>query len=304
MSKKSLLIVGLVAVAVAGALAVYLEPTRIVLGTLRRESFYRGRPTSYWRKALQSSDPVVHEQTLAALKEGGADSVPVLTELLAGGESGDWEGAEVRWTAAELLGEIGAPARAGVPALVTALRDPDAHVRTVAAASLGAIGPAAAGEAIPALSERLHGDDRLAAIKALCGFGAEAKPVVPALIELLRDPSEEVRWNAALTLGKIGPGAQAAVPALIAALKDTDANVREHAAESLGQIGAEARAAVPPLTATLKDSSPRVRRDAVRSLGQIGPAARDAVPTVRALLRDPDAKVRTAAEQALRRIAP
>ena len=35
------------------AFAVWLEPTRVVWGWLRREAFYDGRPTSYWASELE-----------------------------------------------------------------------------------------------------------------------------------------------------------------------------------------------------------------------------------------------------------
>jgi hypothetical protein len=42
--------------------AVWLEPTRVVWGWLRGEAFYEGRPTSYWRRAIErdlQTDPRV-----------------------------------------------------------------------------------------------------------------------------------------------------------------------------------------------------------------------------------------------------
>src|SRR5437868_3119625 len=43
---------------------------------------------------------------------------------------------------------------------------------------------------------------------------------VPVLIRLLDSPRQEVRWNAASILGKIGAPAAEAVPALLAKLDD------------------------------------------------------------------------------------
>jgi hypothetical protein len=46
---KRRLIRWLLILAVFGAFALWLEPTRVVWGWLRGEAFYQGRPTSYWR---------------------------------------------------------------------------------------------------------------------------------------------------------------------------------------------------------------------------------------------------------------
>jgi hypothetical protein len=39
-----------------GTFAVWLEPTRVVWGSLRGEAFYRGRPTSYWAEQIRPWD--------------------------------------------------------------------------------------------------------------------------------------------------------------------------------------------------------------------------------------------------------
>jgi HEAT repeat protein len=295
--KKGLLL-GLLGLLVLLGLGVWLEPTGVALGWLHGEAFYRERPTRYWRKALTSEDPKTQVESYDALKEGGRAATPVLTEMLRDGKP------EVRWQAADLLGQMG-PAPAGDTAardaLVRALQDDDPHVRAVAASSLSVLG-AAGPEAIPVLCDMLTTGERLAALKALVRYGPEAEPAIPRLVKLLTDADSEIRWRAAMTLGKIGPAARGSVSPLVAALKDEDALVREHAAEALGDIGPDAKEAVPALTTALQDADQRVRRDAVRSLGQIGPAARSAAPAIRPLLNDKEERVRRAARTALQQV--
>jgi len=120
-----------------------------------------------------------------------------------------------------------------IPALIAALKDNDPQVRTVAAKTLGALGPDAQ-EAVPALAELLSTEDVIPAARALASIGFSAREAVPALIKLLNNKEGDVRWNAARALGDIGPEAKAAVPKLIERLADPDAGVREHAAEALG----------------------------------------------------------------------
>lgn len=300
--KRRLLIGAAAALAVA-LLAALLDPTYTVRGLLRGEKFFQGRPTSYWRHALVTENPGIQTETHRRLSEAGAEAVPVLAELVGQPSGSEWEAAEVRWKAADLLGRLGPKARDAVPALIAATQDRDAHVRSVTIAALGDCG-AHSPTAATALGEQLKGGERLEALKALAKLGKLAAAAVPEIVPLLKDKSNEVRWNAARTLGEIGPAALLAAPALVAALADPDDEVREHAAESLGQIGPGAKDAVPVLIKTLKDENDRVRRDAARSLGEMGAAAKDSLPALKALASDPSNIVREAAARSVRQIDP
>ena len=82
-------------------------------------------------------------------------------------------------------------------------------------------------------------ENRLIAAGALGQIGTEAKTVVPALTELLKDDSESVRRVVVSALGKFGPEAKTAIPALTKTLRDADENVRKAAKEALQKIGSE-----------------------------------------------------------------
>ncbi len=284
------------------AVGVWIEPTGVVLGWMNGEAFYQNRPSRYWGKALTSSDPATQAQTHQALKDGGRSAVPVLAELLQKDAN-----AEARWKAADLLGRLGPEARQTPPALSSlssALKDANPQVRAVAATALASVGPAGS-EAIPALQEMLSTQDCLPALRALALYGSDAAPAIGKIVVLLQQEGDsEIRWNAANTLGKMGPAAKKAVPKLVAAMKDPEPLVREHAAEALGEIGPDAKDAIPALTQALKDSDARVRRDAVRSLGQMGPLAKSAVESIRPLLKDKEERVRKAARASLQQIDP
>ncbi|HWB08675.1 MAG TPA: HEAT repeat domain-containing protein [Pirellulales bacterium] len=103
-------------------------------------------------------------------------------------------------------------------------------VRETAADALARIGDAA----VPALIDTLHDPDqevRAQAAQALARMGGKAAPAVDALIQALDDPNEEVRRGAARALGQIGPEAGEAVPALIKAIKDPRNKKRTEEAE-------------------------------------------------------------------------
>jgi hypothetical protein len=96
-----------------------------------------------------------------------------------------------------------------VPALIEALKDPDAQVRQTAAYTLATIG----------------------------------KDAVPALIEALANQDKELRANAAYILGQFGKQAQDALPVLVKLLKDADPDVRQRASYAINRILADS---VPP----------------------------------------------------------
>jgi len=198
--KRRLALLALGGVLVLAGAAVWLDPTRVVIGALRGDRFYRSRPTRYWRDRLSDPEPGARSGAVKDLADGGASAVPVLVELLQGAGP-----AEVRWTAASVLGKIGPDAGAAVPALVAALDDPEPMVRDLSAEALGHVGPSAAGAAAGPLSGLLKGDGRLSALQALQRFGKEAAPGVPAVAAALGHPDAAVRWNAAEVLAKVGP---------------------------------------------------------------------------------------------------
>jgi HEAT repeat protein len=301
MRKKYLVGAGVMVVVLVGA--VFFDPTCILIGLLRGQHFFRGRPTLYWKKSLGDPDPAVHAAALTQLKEGGSEAVPVLVAIWSEEDNSGWEAIQVRCKAGGILSQIGSGAEAAVIPLARAVKDNDPHIRSVAITALGSLGPRGWSEAVPALVDLLETEDRQAAAQALSRFGPQALPAVPALEKLLQDPDAGVRWNAARTLGKIGPEAAATLPSLIVALKDEASLVREHAAEALGEIGPSAGKAVADLTALLDDKEARVRRDGAGALGLIGAASRSALPALKRLLKDEDPEVRAAAAKAIQRIS-
>src|SRR5262245_50409380 len=139
------------------------------------------------------------------------------------------------------------------------------------------------------------------AVKALRHLGPAA---VPDLIKALEDEDWEVRNQAAVALGVIGPEAKAAVPALIDVLQGEDKYLRSHAATALGKVGRQAGTAVPALTRALQDKDEDVRRNAAAALGQIGPDSKGAVSDLIELLKDERKPVRQQALKALEQLDP
>ena len=270
------ILIGCIVVAAVAATVLLLDPSRTVLGWLNGEQFYKGKPASAWRKALLDSAPAARTNTTKVIADGKSDAVPVLVELLDRQKVANSN--EIRWTAADILGQIGPDAVSAAGPLGQALTDDDPLVRRVAAEALGKIGPPAR-EAVPALVAMLHTDDRLHAIRALIRFKAAAREAIPALVVVLKDPSPEVRWNACEALGDMKSDAKDAVPALQELLADPEAKVREHAAEALGEIGPDAKACLPELRRLLDDPDADVHDEAIKALKRIDPTSPVPKPT-------------------------
>jgi HEAT repeat protein len=163
---------------------------------------------------------------------------------------------------------MGPAAKEAVPAMITALNDPDGYHRASAATVLGSIGPDAK-LAVPDLILTLREEmqepflsDRLrivrhAIVESLGKIGS--REAIPILAENLQAPDSAMRTRAIDALGRFGPAAESAIPALTEVLEDDlDWTTMRRAADSLARIGP---APVPTL----------YRNDAVDALRTMSP---------------------------------
>jgi HEAT repeat protein len=238
---KKRLAAGCALLLLAATAVAFFEPTGTVLGKLRGEKFYGGRPTSVWRKELLDRAPGAQTNAVMALADGKAGAVPVLIDLLHTGDAAG--GKEVRLMAALALGHAGPEAEPAVPALTELLSDPSPDVRVAAAEALGKVGPAATG-AVPGMAALLKEDQParvvrvLKALRRLRGANYEA---IPAFVEATRHPDAETRENASEALGEAGAAARDALPALRPLLKDDNEKVREEAEAAIKKIEAQSK---------------------------------------------------------------
>lgn len=153
-----------------------------------------GEPDAYIRIAMA--------EALADLEPGSKVAISTVTNVLLNDKD-----AGNRFSAALSLTRTKSSwIQLAIPALITALIDPDGSVREQAAYALGE-----------------HCE--------------EAAIVVPALIDRLNvDKQSTVRQYAAQALGEFGPEAKQAIPSLTRAVKDTDPDVRILAAQSLEHV--------------------------------------------------------------------
>ncbi len=200
------------------------------------------------RARLDDTDVTVSLPAAYALAQFGAAAVPLLVETLAAQARAVSENFIAKspgnphginppaLPAANALASIGEPS---VAPLVELLTDANWCVRTLAADTLGNIGPAARAASV-ALATVLSDDNprvRRHAAEALGRIGSTDSRAVGALVERIRDPETAVRHNVALSLAKIAPTTNVAIPGLAATLHDDDRYVRHIAAQALRRIG-------------------------------------------------------------------
>ncbi len=203
--------------------------------------------------------------------------------------------------------EAGPPPGEGVDALGEALGHPSPLVRQMAAAMLCRLGPRAA-PAGPALIRAARDPDesvvRLITV-ALSRAAAELPGAIPALAELMKHRSGEVRRWAAGALAWAGPRGAPGVPAMIAGLEGQDIPTRASILAALSKLVPWHEAIVPALFKAFDDPSDQVRMAAVNALGAHVNVRRDVVmPALLRAMDDPSQGVRFEAGSSLGRIRP
>lgn len=232
----------------------------------------------------------------------------------------------------------GSEGRPAVPALIRVLSRNNPATRREAIFGLQGIGPAAK-EAVPVLITMLESDDfhtQYWACRALGAIGPDAAEAVPMLIRLTKEGVTSVRRNAAAALGQIGPDiGPEGVAALLAALQDPTEPVREQAVVALGRLGSFAAEAVPVLEKVIVQRRvqcralaavaiwritgesdfaiqiirqeiflPENQLQAINCLKEMGPHAAPAAPELYKLLVSPDPDLRQLAAEVIAKVGP
>jgi len=158
---------------------------------------------------------------------------------------------------------------------------------------------------LTALVEGLGACDVRSRVEVLDAFedmGDQAVPLIPTLLQTLRDPNRFVRWASARTLGRLAPRQpEIIVPALIPVLCDLEVDARAAAAAALERYGPAARQAIDALTKAVVDIDPEVDIAAMKALAAIGSEAAVAVPNIAKGLTNTNERVRRAAAEILGR---
>lgn len=164
-----------------------------------------------------------------------------------------------RQVAAGALGIMGVAAKAAIPALIAMVREEDTlnYNAIYALAKIGR-GDREVLDVLLAAGESRSIGKRRVVVQSLDNWGVDAKPAVPAMIRLLKDPDDSVAGGAARVLGSVGKDAQAALPALIETLgsrqwKDESDSVHINALTALSKLGLPSKTTTPILLKIIKD---------------------------------------------------
>ncbi len=244
----------------------------------RREALielgYRKDPSLYPFFVQKLDDPsssIVHAAVLSLGRHGNAAAIQELTKP----KIFHSPVVNIRWAAVAALTQLGD--HRVIEPLLRAAEDDEWIIRNQAVAGL----KEKIKEIIAArdlkyarfLIRLLALDDSEIVALAIGGFTELGDQSVDLLVEALESPSQAIRKNAAVALGKIG--SEKAVMPLAARLSDEDWEVRRNAVEALGILKDER--AVEPLVLCLGDHAARVQNQTIHDLAAFG---RNATPSL------------------------
>jgi HEAT repeat protein len=206
--------------------------------------------------------------------------------------------AEVRQSIASTFARYGQDSKPAVPLLADLLSDKEVNVRSAAAETLLQLGPLSK-KALPALIEAKKDSDKIVRIysgAAVARLEEENEKALRFLLEFSNDEDKEVQRVSSKVFVHIGVRA---IPILKDGLKDKSPVVR---AWTIGAFIAvmqknSERAkfpadAIPPLINAINDENNYVAECAIYAVSQLGFEAKDAVPVIVKRFKDPDWQVR------------
>ena len=167
--------------------------------------------------------------------------------------------------------------RARLPEFIRGMQDSEWGIRNNAAVALrfySEQSPLVAAVLIKAFQDPVI-QVRLQAAKALVGADLTAAiraGAVPLAIKILRDPNDQVAYQAAELLGEMGQEPHLSVPALIEAVHGTNILVATTSVRALGKFPGQADLIVPVLIKALQETNGIISRSALASaLKEIDP---------------------------------
>lgn len=164
--------------------------------------------------------------------------------------------------------------------------------------SFGALGALAVGLLAPA------GDVRSSPPVATTAPGAGAVDPLPTLLRELQHQRAARRRQALIAIADLGDAARPALPKIWPLVRDPDPLVRVDAARAVWLVGEQIDLAVSVLRGVLSAESPTASGLAIFLLGEIGPNARGATAALETCLAADDEMRRLQAAEALIKIDP
>jgi HEAT repeat protein len=273
----------------------YPQTQRAAVGALGRKADKRA--TQGLLKVLRENELIRSETVIALGRIADQAAVPDLVKFLGSFSE------QLRTETAEALRAVGPPA---VPALLVAVKSPDAYTRSSAVTALGGIRDPRAQSAALAAMKDPDANVRVAAATSL--RTAPSTSAISPMIAAFSDHDGRVSDAAAETvsvIADVAPGGESAIPRLIAAL-DTGANPGRgyYAGKALRLIDRADRV-VPALIGAMRGANPEVASNAALLLGDLagGPETQRALAALRGVASGgASPQVRWAAERSAQRL--
>lgn len=181
---------------------------------------------------------------------------------------------EVRLTALDAVGALGAAARDLAQKVAAQLTDPAFPVRQSAATALGQMGAEGQVEdLVEALTDQSH-SVRLAAVLALAELGEAAWSYSHDVFKLLKDDMVPVQAGAVRCLSAMGDIGCNYAGVLATLLNSSDAEVRAEVLDALARMGDFGTGFADDVADCLYDKNAMVSDAAMRSLVAMGPAGK------------------------------
>ena len=289
-----------------------------------------GALVALYRLQLEESDPFARVDIVRSLGETGSAGVPLLLEILRGGDG------YIRPAAAEVLGTTGVSSAEVVGALVDAIEEDQYTLTRRVLQSLHQFGPDAA-PALPALIQHLDSGGSVLTkqtIRIIGNIGPAARSAAPDIAPYLKSEDVATRWYTAQALFDLGLRPDGVIPVfvetlhhggntyersrpyfallgekilpfLLPLLDHENDMVRSRAASTIGMSGASPDKTFPRLVELLDDDHTRVRAEAIQAMVGIGSQSPEsAVPYLLPSLESADPNLRVGAAAVLVVIDP
>src|SRR5260370_2105057 len=248
------------------------------------EPVYQGKPLSAWLKDLYPEwKEDVSPHAVVAFREMGTNAIPALLKII---QSYDSPFDRMILEPGRMQSLVHFP-------LVEKWHQrasERSHQRLAATLAISAIGTNAK-PVLPALTNLLFHTNTHFFSGALAGMGPEG---LSALIAALTNQNADIRLSAAMGLKWARSDLNLVVPALIARLSDQDRMVHFTAVLELGQLHAEPGLAVPALMEDFPGNDPELRSLILEALGRFEINGKSAVPMLLEPLSDNDRPVHDA----------
>ncbi len=250
---------------------------------------------------LKSDNKEVQAAAATSLAEMGANAAPALDALVEALKDDD---VVVRAAAVRAIGMMGEPGKKAAIPMVKMIRDDDPFVRRETIEAIRNL-DFSDEQTVPLMIAALGEADQTVVLQAASTLAQFGETAVPAMIRALEN--EQTAFWACLVLNQLGPEAKPAVPKLTELLDHPHEELRHEAAQTLGAIGAEAASAAPALAETAGDAEEfnPVRAAACYALAQIGPPAKaEALESLQEISQGEDAFLKVLSLWAIEKVDP